>query len=182
MARQMLCLTLTMIGSATSFGIQAGSLLNTANFGRTSIIRMGLSKGAQFPADALEKFGVTGEKAVIFFFNADDAPSCSKEIAAFDANFAAFANAGVSVVGVRSKDFALRRYPVKTAEDVKVRFVVDEDDAVRQQIDIKADAFGFLAGRETYVVDAEGKVVAVHNAQLDVDSHVNVALDAIKTL
>ena len=56
---------------------------------------MGLSNGAQFPADALEKFGVAGEKAVIFFFGQDDAPSCSKQIAAFDANLAAFKAAGV---------------------------------------------------------------------------------------
>ena len=41
---------------------------------------------------------------------------------------------------------------------------------------------GFLGGRETYVVDAKGKVAAVHNAQLDVESHVTVALDAIRTL
>ena len=41
---------------------------------------------------------------------------------------------------------------------------------------------GFIGGRETYVVDAGGKVAAVHNAQLDVDSHVTIALDAIKNL
>lgn len=109
------------------------------------------------------------------------APSCSKQIAAFDANFAAFATAGVSVVGVRNGDFLKRRYPVKPA-DTKLNLVVDEDDAIRKQLDIKADAFGFLGGRETYVVDAEGKVAAVHNAQLDIDSHVTFALDAIKTL
>lgn len=140
---------------------------------------MGLCMGDQFPADALVKFGVAGEKAVIFFFGQDDAPSCSKQIAAFDASFAAFADAGVSVLGVRSNSFALTRYPVKAGSD-KLSFVVDENDAVRKQIDIKADMFGFLGGRETYVVDAEGKVVAVHNSQLDVDSHVQVALEAIR--
>lgn len=85
------------------------------------------------------------------------------------------------MLGVRSNAFSLTRYPVKSASS-KLSFVVDEDDAVRKQIDIKADMFGFLGGRETYVVDADGKVVAVHNAQLDVDSHVQVALEAIKTL
>jgi peroxiredoxin Q/BCP len=148
---------------------------------RTTSLRMGLSEGAQFPSDALEKLGVLGKKAVIFFFGQDDAPSCSKQIAAFDANFDAFTNAGVSVVGVRSNAFALTRYPVKSGSS-KLSFVVDEDDAIRKRIDIKADFFGFLGGRETYVVDAAGKVVAVHNSQLDVDSHVNVALDAINTL
>ena len=142
---------------------------------------MGLSKGAQFPADSLKKFGVTGKKAVIFFFGQDDAPSCSKQIAAFDANFAAFSDADVKIVGIRSYAFALTRYPVKSGSS-KVDFFVDEDDALRKQLDIKADFFGFIGGRETYVVDAEGKVAAVHNDQLDVESHVRVALDAIKIL
>ena len=165
-----------MICDINSLRIQS-----TVRSSRTNGLRMGLSKGAQFPADALEKFGVAGEKAVIFFFGQDDAPSCSKEIAAFDANFATFATAGVSVVGVRTNAFALTRYPVKSGSE-KLSFVVDTDDAVRKQIGIKADAFGFLPGRETYVVDAEGKVAAVHNAQLDVESHLTVALAAIKTL
>ena len=142
---------------------------------------MGLSKGDQFPADALERFGVSGEKAVLFFFGQDDAPSCAKQISAFDANLGAFKRAGVSVVGVRSNSFALTRYPVKSGSS-RLNFVVDVDDAVRKQIDIKADMFGFIGGRETYVVDAAGKVAAVHNAQLDVDSHVEVALRAIKIL
>ena len=171
----MLCLALT-ICSASSLRVQPA-----ARSSRTTSLRMGLSKGAQFPADALEKFGVAGEKAVIFFFGQDDAPSCSKQIEAFDRDYASFANKGVSVLGVRSNSFALTRYPVKSGSE-KLTFVVDEDDAVRKQIDIKADMFGFLGGRETYVVDAEGKVAAVHNSQMDVESHVQVALDAIKRL
>ena len=171
---RLLCLAL-MTCSATSL------LIRTAvRSSRTTNFRMGLSQGAQFPADALEKFGVA-EKAVLFFFGQDDAPSCSKQIAAFDGQFSEFSNAGVSVVGVRSNAFSLTRYPVKTGSD-KLRFVVDENDAVRKQIDIKADMFGFLGGRETYVIDATGKVAAVHNSQLDVESHIKVALDAIKRL
>ena len=170
-----------MICSAASLRIHSAVRSSPVRSSRMTGLRMGLSSGAQFPADALEKFGVAGEKAVIFFFGQDDAPSCSKQIAAFNENFAAFEAAGVSVVGVRSYAFALTRYPVQTT-DSKVSFVVDENDAVRKQIDIKADMFGFLGGRETYVVDAAGKVVAVHNAQMDVESHVKVALDAIPTL
>merc|ERR1719409_1275870 len=47
---------------------------------------------------ALKDMGVSGKNSVIFFYGADDAPSCSKEIAAFDSELAAFAEKGVSVV------------------------------------------------------------------------------------
>lgn len=184
----MLCLPMMFLSlgvcSSTALHIQAAArssvCLRTGSVPRASP-RMGLSKGAQFPVDALTKFGVEGEKAVIFFFGQDDAPSCSKQIAAFDAQFATFADANIRVLGVRSNAFALTRYPVKSGSS-KLSFALDEDDAVRKQIDIKADMFGFLGGRETYVVDAAGKVAAVHNAQLDVDSHVQFALTAIKAL
>merc|ERR1712070_443957 len=102
---RMLCIALA-ICSATSLRMEA-----TVRSPRTTTIRMGLSKGAQFPVEALDKFGVAGKKAVIFFFGADDAPSCSKQIEAFDNKLAAFANAGVSVCGVRNGDFLKRRYP-----------------------------------------------------------------------
>ena len=170
-----LCTALA-ICSSTSFHIQMA-----VRSSRTTNLRMGLSNGDTFPAAALEKFGVAGKPAVLFFFGQDDAPSCSKQIAAFDDNFATFADAGVEVVGVRQNAFALLRSPIPDGSD-KLTFVVDTDDAVRKQIDIKADMFGFLGGRETYVVDAEGTVIAVHNAQLDVDSHIKVALDATRLL
>lgn len=69
---------------------------------RTSAVTMGLSVGDKFPASALSTCGITGKKAVVFFYGADDAPSCSKEISAFDAAAAEFASAGVAVVGVRN--------------------------------------------------------------------------------
>ena len=137
---------------------------------------MGLSKGAQFPSDALSKFGVAGSPAVLFFFGADDAPSCSKQIASFGDALPKFTDAGVSVVGIRNQAGA------KGVAGSPLTLVVDENDAVRKQIDIKADMFGMIGGRETYVVDAEGKVVEVHNAQLDTDSHLEKALAAIKAM
>ena len=138
-------------------------------------IRMGLSSGAQFPQDALDKFGVAGKKAVLFFYGADDAPSCSKQIKSFGESLSKFEAAGVEVVGIRNEA------GVKGG-DSPVNLVVDDGDKVRKQIDIKADMFGMIGGRETYVVDEAGKIAMVHNAQLDTDSHINNALDAVNKL
>merc|ERR1719171_355481 len=69
---------------------------------RSSTISMGLSVGDKFPASALKTCGVSGKKAVVFFYGADDAPSCSKEISAFDAAAEEFKGKGVAVVGVRN--------------------------------------------------------------------------------
>jgi len=131
---------------------------------------MGLSEGDQFPVAALSAFGVKGKPACIFFFGADDAPSCSKELSAFDESLEEFAALGVSVVGVRNEA------GVKLVYD-DLRLVVDEGDEIRNAIGIAKD-FGFLGGRETYLVDKSGTVVNVHNNQFDPRSHVTTALEA----
>merc|ERR1719353_609010 len=130
---------------------------------------MGLSVGDKFP---VSKVPVSG-KAVIFFYGADDAPSCSKEISAFGAAADEFKDAGVSVVGVRNGK------GVKEGTESGVRLVVDEDDELREEIGIEKDLFGLLGGRETYVVDGSGTIVGVHNNQFDPESHVKVAVAAL---
>ena len=115
---------------------------------------------------------MSGKKAVVFFYGADDAPSYSKEISAFDAASAEFDGAGIAVVGVRNKKGA-------KDTDASVTLVVDEGDEIRKEIGIEPDLFGLLGGRESYVLDGLGTVISVHNAQFDPDSHVKVALVAI---
>lgn len=142
---------------------------------RASNISMGLDVGDKFPPSALAKCGVSGKNAVVFFYGADDAPSCSKEIGAFGGALDVFEGAGVSVVGVRN---------AKGAKDIEtpVKLVIDEEDAMREEIGIEKDLFGLLGGRETYVVDKSGTVVSVHNNQFDPGSHVSVAVDALDDL
>jgi len=143
---------------------------------RASKVSMGLKVGDEFPASALKKFGVAGKKAVVFFFGADDAPSCSKQIAAFSGVADDFKKAGFSVVGVRNGA------GVKEGTDATVKLVVDEDDVVRKEIGIAKDLFGLLGGRETYVLDKSGSIVEVHNNQFDPESHVKVALAAMEKI
>merc|ERR1719335_1895977 len=117
---------------------------------------MGLAVGEKFPPSALSTCGVSGKKAVVFFYGADDAPSCSKQISAFSDATDDFKKAGFAVVGVRNAK------GVKESTDAAVKLVVDEDDAVRNEIGIAKDLFGLLGGRETYVLDAKGEIVEVH--------------------
>merc|ERR1712203_750848 len=102
---------------------------------RSSIISMGLTVGDKFPPSALQKCGVSGKKAVVFFYGADDAPSCSKEISAFDAAAAEFKDAGVAVVGVRNSA------GVKADTESTVTLVVDEADEMREAVGIEKDLF-----------------------------------------
>ena len=74
------------------------------------------------------------------------------------------------------------RCSVKDSTDASFSLVVDEEDAMREELGIEKDLFGLLGGRETYVLDASGTVVSVHNSQFDPESHVKVALAAVESL
>jgi len=145
---------------------------------RTSTVSMGLEVGDKMPPSVLSQCGVSGKNAVVFFYGADDAPSCSKEIGAFEESLDTFAEAGVTVVGVRNPKGAKEEVEENTA----VTLVVDEDDEMRNEIGIEKDLFGLLGGRETYVIDKSGTIVSVHNNQFDPNSHVAVAEAALDEL
>merc|ERR1719424_2085134 len=132
--------------------------------------------GDQMPASALKLAGATGKKAVLFFYGADTAPSCSKQIEGYDSALPLFKELGVSVVGVRNEA------GVKLSDDPsRLRLVVDEGDAVRTELGIAKDFF-VLGGRESYVVDAKGQIACVFNSQFDIDSHIKKTLEAAKAL
>jgi len=177
-ADPMAALSSVLLASDPALGFQVG---HGRNVGRqvaaprccTANIAMGLSVGDTFPESAAKTCGISGKKSVVFFFGADDAPSCSKQITAFDASLSEFQKAGFTVVGVRNEA------GVKESTDATVKLVVDEGDAMRNEIDIAKDLFGFLGGRETYVLDSKGTVLSVHNNQFDPESHIKVALEAV---
>merc|ERR1719424_2577535 len=108
--------------------------------------RASRSPAASMGASALKLAGATGKKAVLFFYGADTAPSCSKQIEGYDSALPLFKELGVSVVGVRNEA------GVKLSDDPS-RLLVDEGDAVRTELGIAKDFF-VLGGRESYVVDA----------------------------
>lgn len=70
------------------------------------------------------------------FFSPQDAPSCSKQISAFDDALDEYKALGVRVVGVRNEG------GVKdSAAAASVALVVDEADAVRNELAIPKDFF-----------------------------------------
>ena len=165
---------LTIATACSSFAPPAGKWSRGTD--RVGAVQMGLAVGEKFPAP--KSWGIGGKKAVVFFYGADDAPSCSKELAAFDSALPEFKSKGATLVGVRNAAGAKgadEQYPA-------LKVVVDEDDSVRTQVGIEKDLFGLLGGRETYVLDKSGKVVSVHNNQFGPETHVSTALDALESM
>jgi peroxiredoxin len=147
-----------------------------------------------FPAAALQQFGVKGKKAVLTFYDNEDKPDCGRVISGFRAASDDFKKAGCAIVGVRSAIGGRSLLEllagssdedgiIRTTKD-SIKFVVDEDDALRSEIGIEEDLFGLLGAftRATYVVDQKGYIVDLNTNQLGAASHVEGALKAVQKM
>merc|ERR1712032_1122627 len=126
----------------------------------------GIQIGDIFPKDALKKLGVSSKKAVVYFYGADDAPSCKKENDEFK-------KLGATVVGVRNE----KGVKEDKLPQLVQKLVIDEEDTIRNQIGIKKDLFGLLGGRETYVIGTNGKVEYKFNDQFNPEKHVENTIE-----
>ena len=142
------------LGSGAAFSPSTGSMRASS-----TSLRMSVAVGEQFPAGALSKIGVAGKPAVLYFYGADEAPSCTKQAEGFDAAAGDFG--GVTVVGIRNDKGVKDGFADKYVQ----QFYVDVDDEIRNEIGIPKDLF-VLGGRETYVVDKDGTVMMVRNSWL----------------
>ena len=158
------------LGSAAAFSPSTGSMRQ-----QPTSLRMSIAVGEQFPAPALSKIGVAGKPAVLYFYGADEAPSCTKQAEGFDAASNEFG--GVTVVGIRNDKGVKDGFADKYVQ----QFYVDVDDEIRNEIGIPKDLF-VLGGRKTYVVDKDGTVMMVFNGQLNPEKHVEAASAAVADL
>jgi thioredoxin-dependent peroxiredoxin len=109
-----------------------------------------------------------GKKLVIYFYPKNESPACTKEACAFRDSFSEFKALGAIVIGINSGTVESHR---KFAEHHRLPFTLlsDPDNRVLKSFGIKPVLF--LTGRETFVVDENGKIVYTYRAFLDGKSH-----------
>lgn len=119
-----------------------------------------------------------GKPVVLFFFGGSASPSCTKECQAFRDSYAKFQEKGAEVIGV-SLDSPSFNAEFKGKEELPFDLLSDEGGNIAQALQIPKDAFGLLNGRQTYVIDQEGKIKKVFNSQFEPEKHADVSLSAL---
>ena len=148
---------------------------------------MSIDKGEKVPhfelkdqhGDVFDSDQVIGKKtAVIYFYPKDFTPGCTKEACNFRDSYEAFEEAGAEVIGISSDS---EKSHSKFAKKYDIPFILlsDPEGKVRKKFGIKKSLLGLVPGRETFVVDADGKVIFKFN-NLDASKHMKKALKALK--
>jgi thioredoxin-dependent peroxiredoxin len=121
------------------------------------------------------------QHVVVYFYPKDDTPGCTAEACGFRDRYEDFTAAGAEVIGIsadsqsKHADFASRR-------KLPFQLCSDPDRAVARAYGVKAQLMGLLPGRETFVIDRGGVIRHRFSSQLQIDRHIEEALQVIQGL
>lgn len=119
---------------------------------------------------------VLGKKnLVIYFYPKDDTPGCTAQACAFRDQFEVFKEADAIIIGISEQSVESH---LNFAKKYHLNFTLlsDEGNKVRKLFDVPTNLFGLIAGRVTYIVNKEGKVIFIFNSQNQTKKHVTEAL------
>lgn len=121
------------------------------------------------------------QPVVLFFYPKAGTPTCTKEAQGFRDSYQQFKSLGAAVFGI-SGDTLREQEDFSKAQNLPYPLLVDNDNLLRKALGIKADLFGALPGRQTFVIDKDGNCALSYNNMLSADAHISEALNALKKL
>jgi thioredoxin-dependent peroxiredoxin len=127
---------------------------------------------------SLKDFG--GKPVVLYFYPKDDTPGCTAQACGFRDQYAVFQELGAEVLGV-SSDSEAAHQKFAAAHALPFPLLCDQGGKLRKLYGVPT-TLGILPGRVTYVIDKQGMVRHIFNAQLNFGGHIEAALKVLKEI
>ena len=121
---------------------------------------------------------IVGKKPVVFYFYPkDNTPGCTAQACSFRDQYEDFKDLGAEVIGISSDSIASHE---KFIQKYKLPFILisDSDKKIRNLFGVKANLFGLLPGRVTYVADKNGIIQLVFDSMM-ASNHIPKALEIV---
>lgn len=179
-----LCLVLT---SASAFSTAARELPQRTSPRRArAAVRLTLPLGARLPAETALKLGVSGRRAAVFFFNADEDSADVDLLQAAEEAVSKFAALGCDAIAVPqpSSGSGSQRFPSLTiVADTPFQADGKSTTLVKEfLVQPYATIAGPVPGRESFLIDGAGYVRGALVEQKDGAAHVAMALQGLTEL
>ena len=125
--------------------------------------------------------GFRGQPVVVYFYPKDDTPGCTREACTFRDQYEDFTDVEAIVFGISGDSVESHK---KFIEKYRLPFdlLADIGDKVRSSFGVKADLFGLIPGRSTYVIDNKGIIRHIFNSQMNTTKHISESLKIINEL
>jgi peroxiredoxin Q/BCP len=128
-----------------------------------------------------ESKSVVGIKPVVFYFYPkDNTPGCTAQACSFRDQYEDFKDLGAEVIGISSDTSASHD---KFAKKYRLPFILlsDYNKKLRTLFGVKANLFGLIPGRVTYIVNTNGIILLVFDSMV-ATNHIPTAYATIKKL
>jgi peroxiredoxin Q/BCP len=117
---------------------------------------------------------------VIYFYPKDFTPGCTKEACSFRDKYEDFKELGAEVIGISGdSESSHKRFAKK--HNLPFILLSDQNGQIRKLFGVKKNLLGLIPGRETFIFDAEGKLVLRFNS-LNAEPHIRKALKTLKDI
>ena len=121
---------------------------------------------------------IGNQPLVVYFYPKDFTPGCTQEACQFRDSYEDFKELGAEVIGI-SADSAKSHEKFSKKHDLPFRLLSDPDKKLQKKFGVKKSVFGLLPGRETFVIDKQGKIIMRFN-DLKASGHIRKALKVLK--
>lgn len=121
-----------------------------------------------------------GKPVVLFFYPKDGTPGCTKEACQFRDDYGAFRDLGAAVLGI-SRDSPGSHARFRKEHALPYPLLSDTDGAVAAEFGVPR-FLGFVPGRATFVIDANGIVRMAYSNMVNARVHSERALEAVRGL
>lgn len=131
--------------------------------------------------DLFKSDSIIGKKpAVVYFYPKDETPGCTAEACSFRDSYEDFKEMGAEVIGISSDSIARHKH---FAKRYRLPFILlaDTTKKVQRLFKLPKLLFGLYTKRITFVIDASGTIVYVHDSFL-ATSHIKKSLQKLKYL
>lgn len=115
---------------------------------------------------------------VLYFYPKDETPGCTTEACQFRDDYELFQDNGAEVVGI-SSDSVESHLKFSENHNLPFQLLSDVDGKIRKKYDVPK-TLGLIAGRVTYVIDQDGKILHIFNSQFNPKKHIEEAIKIIK--
>ena len=125
--------------------------------------------------DLFKSDSIIGKKpAVVYFYPKDETPGCTAEACSFRDSYEDFKEIGAEVIGISSDSIARHK---RFAKRHRLPFILlaDATKKVQRLFKLPKLLFGLYTKRITFVIDASGTIVYVHDSFL-ATSHIKNCL------
>lgn len=117
---------------------------------------------------------------IIYFYPKNFTPGCTAQACSFRDEFADFSNSGAAVFGI-STDSVNSHNRFSKKHNLPFDTLADQKGKIRKLYGVKADLFGLLPGRETFIIDSEG-ILKMRFHSMAAGKHIPKALEVLKSM